>query len=492
MTEGVRTGLQRSLTAKKIVFLVVATAAPLSAMVGTVPLAFAVGNGAGTPGMFIFAGVVLLCFSVGYAAMSRRIVNAGGVYTYLACGLGRPPAVAGGLVAVISYNAAAIGLVGAFGYFAQLVGASYGLPLPWQAWSALAVIAVWALGYRQLDLSTRVLSVLIVAEVAVLVILNAAVVAVKGAQALPVTSLAPSTVFSSAVGVAMMFAFISFIGFESAALYGEETYRPTRSVPLAIYLSVTVMSVFYALSSWVAVGAVGSGQVRTVAAHQLGNLFFSLSDQYVSPWLTAVMRVLLCTSLFAAGLALHNAANRYMFVLGRERVLPSWLGQAHAQHGSPHRASTVQTLLTIIVVAAFAMAGLDPYVNLATSMLGLGTLGIVLLQAAAAISVPAFFAHRPDRHWWKTGVAPLLGAAGLLAAAVLLIGNFALLTATGSSVVTALPWLLLVAVVAGVSYAFWIRSAHPDRYGALANTQLRYDGECPPASTEAQVVGARR
>ena len=129
------TGLRRTLTTRKVVFLVVAAAAPLAAMVGTVPLAFALGNGPGVPGMFVFAGVVLLCFSVGYAAMSRQIVNAGGFYTYLACGIGRPPAVGGGLIAVVSYNAASIGLLGAFGYFFQLVAASLGVNLPWEAWT---------------------------------------------------------------------------------------------------------------------------------------------------------------------------------------------------------------------------------------------------------------------------------------------------------------------------------------------------------------------
>jgi amino acid transporter len=100
----------------QIVFLVVAAAAPLSALVGTVPLAFSIGDGAGMPGMFALIGAVLLCFACGYAAMSRRIVNTGGFYTYLARGLSRPPAVAGALTAVVSYNAVVIGMAGAIGY----------------------------------------------------------------------------------------------------------------------------------------------------------------------------------------------------------------------------------------------------------------------------------------------------------------------------------------------------------------------------------------
>lgn len=134
------------------------------------PLAFTLGNGVGVPGMFVFAGLVLLCFSVGYAAMSRRIVNTGGFYTYLSMGLGRPLAVGGGLLAVVAYNAASIGLIGAFGYFAQLTADQHGLNLPWEMWAAAGLLVIGVLGYRQIHLSAAVLSVLMVAEIAVLAI----------------------------------------------------------------------------------------------------------------------------------------------------------------------------------------------------------------------------------------------------------------------------------------------------------------------------------
>lgn len=471
MSQSAIPGLRGRLNTSKIVLLVVAAAAPLAAVVGTVPLSFALGNGVGVPGMFLFAGAVLLCFSAGYAAMSRRIVNAGGFYTYLARGLGRPVAVAGGLAAVISYNAVSIGLMGAFGYFANLVAIDLGLNVGWEFWALFAIVTVGALGYRKIDLSARVLSVLMVAEIAVLAILDIGILSHKGSEALPMASIAPGNVFTGAIGVTMMFAFMSFIGFESAALYGEEASNPKRSVRLATYASVLVISVFYAVTSWVAVGAIGRDRLVEVAGSELGNLFFTISTTYVGDGLTSAMQILLCTSLFAAALALHNAANRYMFVLGRERVLPGWLGRAHERHHSPYRASVTQSVLTVLVVGAFSLAGLDPYTNLATSVLGLGTLGIVLLQAAAAVSVLGFFRNRADKHWWRTGVGPALGAIALAASAVLLIDNFPILTGTTNPVVNAIPWLLAAAVVIGVGFAIWLRSAHPDRYAGIAADQ---------------------
>jgi amino acid transporter len=466
-------GLRGLLNTPKIVLLVVAAAAPLAAVVGTVPLAFALGNGAGVPAIFIFAGLVLLCFSAGYAAMSRRIVNAGGFYPYFSLGLGRPPAVAGGLVAVISYNAASIGLTGAFGYFATFAADSYGLRLPWEVWTGAAIVAVGVLGYRQIDVSARVLALLMIAEIGVLAVLDIAIIASKGVHALPLASMSPSTVFSGAVGVTMMFAFMSFIGFESASLYGEEAREPRRTVPRATYASVIVIAVFYALTSWVAVGGIGADSVRKVAGDQLGGLFLLLGSNYVSPVLSSVMQILLCTSTLAAILALHNATNRYVYVLGRERVLPGWLGHVHPRNHSPHRASLVQTVLTVGVVTAFAVAGLDPYTNLATSLLGVGTLGIVVLQLFAAVAVIGYFRRRSDGHWWRTLLAPALGVLGLGASAVLLVLNFPLLTGTGSPVVNSLPWLLVAAAVFGIGYAVWLRARRPQRYAGIAVVEER-------------------
>lgn len=464
--------LRRSLSTTKIVFLVVAAAAPLTAMVGTVPLGFAIGNGAGVPATFLFAGLTLLCFSVGYAAMSRLIVNTGGFYTYMARGLGRPPAVGGGLVAVIAYNTATIGLVGAFGYFAALIGAEHGLDLPWEVWSGGAIALTGFLGYREIDISARILSVLMAGEIAVLLALDVAILADRGGQALPGATFDPGVVFGGGLGVALMFAFMSFIGFESAALYGEETPNPRRSVPLATYASVTLIAVFYLLTSWLAVGGVGADRVTEVAGTELGDLFFNLTTQYLNGTATTVLEVLLCTSFLAAVLAMHSAANRYLYVLGREGVLPRWLGAVHPRHGAPHRASLVQVGVTALVCAVFALAGLDPYVNLATSMLGVGTFAIVLLQAAAALSVLAFFRGRADRHWWRTGLAPLLGLAGLVAGAVLLVLKFPVVTGTDSRLVNSLPWVTLAIAAAGCGYALWLRRSRPLRYAALAADEL--------------------
>jgi cation diffusion facilitator CzcD-associated flavoprotein CzcO/amino acid transporter len=470
---------RRRLTTSRIVFVIIAAAAPMAAMVGNTPLALLYGNGPGLPAAYLIAAVVLLCFCVGYAAMGRRVVNTGAFYTYVARGLGKPAGVGAAYLAVVSYTALTIGLAGAFGYFVNQVLAdpTVGINLPWEWPAAIAIVLVAILGYRSADLSAKILGVLMVLEFAVLIVFDLAVLFTKGIHALPAESFAPHNIFTGSIGIGLMFAFTSFVGFESGALYGEETARPEKSVPRATYIAVASIGVFYLLTTWFTVGAIGPDKTTSTAEallpKDLGKLLFNQATTYAGTWLTDIMGVLLCTSVLASMLAVHNASSRYLFALGRERVLPGGLGRYHGRHLSPHVGSLTISCVTAAVIASFAIGGLDPYLTLAASMVGLSTLGVVLLQVLAAASIVAFFRKRGERDYWRTLIFPVIGAVGLAIAFVLAFKYFPTLVQTKNQVITRLPWLLLAVVVIGLIAGFVMKRTRPAVYGQLAQSVLR-------------------
>lgn len=476
-----------ALTTPRIVFIVVAAAAPIAAMIGLAPLQYALGNGAGTPSAYLIAGAILLCFAVGYAAMSRQITNTGGFYTFITRGLGRPVGVPGSFIALIAYIAVGLELAGGFGYFTSLtLQQLLHVSTPWYLWTVIGALAAGLLSYHSVDLNAKVLGLLMVLEIGVLMVLNVAIVGHKGLSAFPATSFAPHTAFSSGFSVALLIAFNTFIGFESAALYGEESRQPKRTVPRAVYASLLTITVFYGLTSWLGVGATGAAKVQTVAGQQLGNYFLMLSDKYVASAFSTTVSVLVCTSIFASMLAIQNAASRYIFSLGRERVLPSWTGRAHPRHGSPARATLIVTGANLLVPGLFALTHQNPYLTLVASMTGLGAIGIITLQGLAAASVIGYFWRHPDRHWWKTLLAPAVGLAGLVVAATLVVAHFSLLTGTKSTIINALPWLIPAVSVVGLLYAAWLRHNRPAVYLALAsdsyvNRDDGHDQVDPPA-----------
>jgi amino acid transporter/NAD(P)-dependent dehydrogenase (short-subunit alcohol dehydrogenase family) len=463
----------RRLSTAWVFFLVVSAASPLSSLVGTAPLAFVQGDGAGLPAVYLVVTLVLVCFAVGYAAISRRVINTGAFYTYIARGIGRPPAIGAALLAVVAYIVNMAGIGGGTGYFVKIIAAELGADISWVWGTAVLLVLVAFFGYRSLRMSAKVLGTVVVLAFAVLVVFDVAVLLSKGLAALPAASFSPSTVLSGSPGLAAVFALTSFVGVETAALYSEETTEPERSVPKAIYLAVVGMGLFYVFSSWVLVGSVGANQVSDVAANRLGNLVFDQMAAYGGDALRTVTALLFVVVSFAGMLAFHNAASRYLFVLGRDRILPERLGKLHPRYRSPRLGSIVVSIGASLIVVVAAVAGSDPYKSLGQGAVGLATFGIVVLQTLAAVAIVAFFRRRGQGRYWRTLVLPGVGAVGLFSATVFLLLNFSALVGTSSPLVTALPWLLLSVVAAGVVMGLVIRARRPARYARLAEARLR-------------------
>jgi len=472
-------GQRRVLSVPRIVFMVVAAAAPLASMVGTLPVSMGIGNGAGVPGAFLIATLTLLCFTVGYAQMSRRVVNTGAFYTFVAQGAGKAVGVCAAFVALVAYTTFMIGLLGLFAYFMDLTMMSVGVDLSWILYAAAGMTITAVLGYRAVDLSSKVLGALMLAEITVLVVFDLAVFAAKGWAAVPAASFTVETVFAPGFAIALMYAYTSFVGFESAALYSEEARDPVKTIPAATYAAVLLIGGFYLLQAWITVGAVGAAQTQEVARAQGGELLFGLINQFSGPLITALARVLLCVSFLAAYLAVHNATTRYFFALSRERLLPNKLNQLHPKHGAPSTASVAVSLITVAFLAAFGMAEGDPYTSLIPIQIGLGTLGIILLQALAAVAAVVYFRRLRSTDFWLTLVIPTLGAAGLIVAVFLITKNFGLLMALDAAwkgaLPRALPFVYLIACLSGLAFALWLRSKRPQVYRELAAVRLRAD-----------------
>ena len=437
--------LKGSIGVVGIVFLVIAAAAPLTAIGGALPIMIATGNGAGAPMAYIVAAVVLLVFSVGYAAMSSHMTDTGAFYAYVGKGLGENVGLGAAGLALLTYTAIQAGIYGLAASTLQGLVVSYGGPdLPWWLWALVLIGIVSVLGYRSIDLGAKVLGVLLVLEIGIVLALSVAVFAQGGADGIDVQSFTPDAFLSGSPGIALMFAIASFIGFEATAIYGEEARDPKRTVPIATYAAVIVIGAVYAVSSWAVVLAFGSNSVADAAAADPAGLTFAAAAQFLGATWSDIIQIMLVTSLFAALLAFHNAISRYVFALARRGAAPKALARTHARHGSPHVGSIFQTLSAVLVVGLFALAGADPILQLFTWMSGLATVSILVLMVLTGVAIYTFFARtRVDSRTWHTKIAPVLGTLGLLVVLGLVLDNFTLLIG-GSSTIAAILLLIVV------------------------------------------------
>jgi amino acid transporter len=438
----------------QIVFFVIAAAAPLTGMLGIIPVAIRLGNGAGVPGAFVAAGAILLIFSVGYAAMSRHVVNAGAFYAYLAQGLGSSFGVGGAFVAVVSYTAMQVGVYALFGFFATVIlNPLLMLQVPWYAYSAVAIALVQFLGMRKLDLSGFVLGLFITLEMGILLALSASIVLHGGGpQGFNLRPFALHEVLSGHPGIALMFALASFVGFEATAIYGEESRNPTRTVPLATYAAVSIIMVFFAFVTWAIISSYGVDHVVAAAFADPGNFWFAKSDAYLGQVGTGIMRALLLSSIFACLLAFHNTITRYLYALGREGLMWGFLAHVHPRFQSPYKASYVQTGCAVLGLLGAVMSGADPLTVVFSWTSAFATIGIVGLQFLVSAAVIVFFRRNGlDTRVWNTVVAPVLGMVGLGYALYLLIVNLPALSGSDDGFVRSFPWIMLAVMLVGVS-----------------------------------------
>lgn len=446
-----RNRLKGRLGLASIVFMVVAAAAPLTVVGGPVPIAIATGNGPGVPMMFVLTGVVLVLFAVGYTAMSRFVPSAGAFYSYSFIGIGKRVGIGTGYVALLSYLTLYVGVFGLLGPAIDgLVVSAGGPSLPWWIWSILGLVAITIVGYFNIDLSGKVLAVLLIAEVAIVLVLNAAIL-FTGAhgQGLSTGFLDPTVVFSGAPGVAFLFAVLGFIGIEATAVFRDEAKDPEKTVPRATYLAVIFISAFYALTSWLMVSGIGDKRAVEIASEAPDDLIFRLTEQYAGMVAVDLMRVLFVTSIFACLLTFHNVSARYVFSLSNRGVLPRQLGEVHPRFGSPRTAGLTVgaiALVSILIGVAFQLDAINEFY---TWLVGLASLGYVLLLIVTTCSVLVFFRRNRVVSTWRGLIAPVLALLGLLVALILILSNLLLLVGGNEVVAITVVVSLVVAFALG-------------------------------------------
>ncbi|MEI4271194.1 APC family permease [Klenkia sp. LSe6-5] len=474
-TPGPASGLARNqLGVPGVVFLVLAAVAPLTGAIVVMSLAIALGNGGGVVFAVLAVAAILLLFAVGYAAMSRDLVNAGGFYAFVVRGLGRPAGLVAGFIATMGYNFFVAGAIGTSGFFTSLVAADLlGVDIPWYVAGLVMMLASFLLARGGIEISAKVLGVALVLETLVLAVFCVAVLVRTGFS---FSVFGTDVAFSGSVGLALLFAATAFLGFEATALFGEESRDPRRTIPRATYAAITIIALIHALTVWALVSAAGVQDAQQVAVDRLatGDFVFVLIEQYLGTVLLDLAQVLLVVSMFAALLAFHNMAARYLYALGRVGILPRGLATTRT-NGAPQTALVANFVFSVAIAALFAVLGLDPILSLVPVMIGFGTLCVLVLQLMAATSVVVHFRRVRDTRWWSTLVAPGLGMVGLLAICVMAVDNFTLVAGSDALYVRLLPWLLVLALVGGLAYAVWLRRSRPEVYRALNTDLERFD-----------------
>lgn len=442
-----------------VAFFVIAAAAPMGVFVGVTPVIFSMA-GPQVPMIYIIVAAMVGLFSVGYLRMSRHIKNGGGFVSYIARGLGRRPAGAAAGVVIICYTSFLIGILTQFGVFAEQLLSTVGINLPSWAYVIALLILLTASSARGVDVNVRILAGLLAFELVVVVIFIVGVLVngpgepgnVSGA------SFDVSALIGPQLGVAMIFAFSSFAGFEATAVFAEEAREPRKTIPRALFLLVTFMAVFYAIATWAVSFGIGPNKVQDASLENISSVIFDLAASTGGEWVSVLLQIMVLVSFTAMLLGFANLFMRYLFTLGRAGYLPTRMSHVSPKTKAPANAEYVMASVVAVITLAGHWLGLDPMTVIYSWSIALGSLTFVVLMFIAAIAIIVFFVREKlEKGLVTTIVAPWISVVITGVILVLTVVNYdALLDSTeGGARLTLLT--IPIALVLG----WWRASVKP-------------------------------
>jgi amino acid transporter len=455
---------------------IASSVAPLTVITLVVPLSVAATGLTSFPIAIIMAAAILMIYAVGFLANARHIPNAGAFYAYVAHGVGRPVGVGTAWFALATYNAFQLCCYGAFSAAigAPLLSAWLGIQVPWLIPALLAWLLVAILGANEIKVSGVILVLLVVAETILVALYSLAIMLSPGftfswtAMSFGGLSWQTFAAAAASLGVLAVQGTTSFAGVEQSVVYIEESKDPRRTIPVATYVTIAAIGAVYWLGSWVQISA-GGAQILHRAATEQDDLFFNQAAAVLGSGAVTLGKILLGTGTIAAAIAFHQAIARYLFALGREGVVARMFGRTTIK-GAPRNASLAQTVLALVVLIAYAVAGWDPLNHLFYWGSTTGGLGVLLLYSLTSIAVVAFFAHdHRGEGLWQRRIAPLIATVILLPLSWFAIANlpglFGVDSGTGPARVVPVAGLLIF--VGGVAWGLHLKRTNPLVYEGI-------------------------
>ena len=391
--------------------LSIAIMAPTAAMALNGSLAAGV-TGASVPLAFLAAAIVVGLVSFSFIQFTRHFAHSGSVYAFNGIALGPRVGFFSGWALLGTYVAFTGASIAEVGNFAQAFFASISTNIDWFPLALIAGILVWFLAYSDIALSTRLALVLEGISILLISILAVIILAKVGGQGhLSATPFTFAGNPLNAIGLAAVFGFLSFAGFEGAATLGEETRNPRRNIPLAILGAVVFSGILYVIITYAQTVGFGLSPAGLKAFAASTSPLGDLGHRYVGRVMEVAINAGATISAFASALGAANAASRVLFSMGRDGFIDDRLGETSPRTGSPWISLAI---VMVIALAIDIVWGRFPGTNGAALFGYLGTIGVFLLLIAYGLTNVGAMRFFMSRHLWTwQWIIPILALAAL-------------------------------------------------------------------------------
>jgi len=217
-------------------------------------------------------------------------------------------------------------------------------------------------------------------------------------------------VSTSALASASVFAFLSFIGFESASSLGEETKNPKKFIPIAIISAVFLSGLFYLVCSYAQVIGFGVDAEGLKALSSSTLPLSDLSTKYMTTGFGTVLILVAALSNFSCALGSYCAGSRMLFALSRDGLMPKIMMKLHPKHDTPYFALILIIVISNVVqIGLFKHDGIEVFGYLAT----IGSLAILVSYIFTSVGAMVYFTK--NKVWGKAHlIVPIVSILALL------------------------------------------------------------------------------
>jgi basic amino acid/polyamine antiporter, APA family len=342
---------------------------------------------------FLLVGVIVSLTALCYAEVASKIPVSGSGYAYSYASLGELPAYLVGWALILEYGVAgAATSVGWGEYFNSFINDAFGWTIPHNLNAGFladdpgfinlpAVVLVGMcclLLLRGAKESARANAIMVLIKLGVL-----AMFIIISFTAFDADNLSPFMPYGMAgVGAAVPAIFFTYIGIDAVSTAGEEVKDPNRSLPLAIFGAVGIVTLFYFL---VAVGALGAQPLEKFDGQEAG-LAAILTDITGNDAAALVLAAGAVVSIFSVTLITIYGQTRISFAMSRDGLIPKLFKEVDPRTLSPNK-NVLFTCAFIAILAA--IVPIDKLFDLVS-------IGTIAAFIVVSLTVPILRSTRPE------------------------------------------------------------------------------------------------
>ena len=401
------------------VIVAVANVAPSSAVAFTLALLLTL-TGLASPLVVLVVGVLMLCVTLGYAAMNRWRPSAGAPYVWVGEATTPSLGIGTGLLSAVGatlFNIGNITLAGAYLLFVVSPSSTFPKAVTWLIAAAIMAILLW-LSIRGLRPSVVVQTTLIVIEYVSVItfVILALIHEAGGSGGATLPSWSDFSLSSNIGGIhglanAGVTCAVLYAGWEAVSVVGEESTKPRQNPGRAMIGSVAFLIVWF---TGLIMVFQGISSQKTVLAH--GGDVLAYAGSLLAPGIWGrILPLAVLIAVIGTTQLQMTEASRLLYAFARDRLLPSFLGKISKKHQTPWAALTVLGLIPPIFLIPYLAS--SSFFNVITHIISSGgELYLFMYFVVAASSVWFYRSQltRSGRSMLVGGILPLFGGALML------------------------------------------------------------------------------